>query len=47
MRADVIEAYESGKTSRQVAARFGLGRTTVLTILKAAGVTVRPQGRKY
>lgn len=47
LRADVIEAYESGKTSRQVAAELALGRSTVLKILKAAGVAVRPQGPKY
>jgi len=47
LRADVVEAYESGKTSRQVAEELALGRTTVLKILKAAGVTVWPQGRKY
>jgi hypothetical protein len=32
---------------RQVAEELGLGRTTVLAILKAASVRVRPQGRKY
>ena len=47
LRATVVEIYASGKTSRQVAEELGLGRTTVLQILKAAGVTVRPQGRKY
>jgi hypothetical protein len=47
LRAEVVEAYDSGKTSRQVAEELALGRTTVLKILKAAGVTVRPQGRKY
>ncbi|WP_156765399.1 helix-turn-helix domain-containing protein [Mycobacterium sp. 1245852.3] len=47
LRAEVVAAYESGQTSRQVADEFALGRTTVLKILKAAGVTVRPQGRKY
>jgi hypothetical protein len=47
LRAEVIEAYEFGQTSRQVAERFELGRTTVLNILKEAGVTVRPQGQKY
>jgi len=30
-----------------VAEELALGRTTVLKILKAAGVTVWPQGRKY
>jgi DNA invertase Pin-like site-specific DNA recombinase len=44
--ADVVDAYESGQTSRQVAEKLELGRTTVLKILKAAGVAVRPQGRR-
>ncbi|AWG70724.1 hypothetical protein DDJ51_00200 [Mycobacteroides abscessus] len=47
LRAEVVEAYESGQTSREVAEMFTIGRTTVLKILKAAGVTVRPQGQKY
>lgn len=47
LRADVVAAYESGQTSRRVAEELELGRTTVLKILKAASVTVRPQGPKY
>jgi len=47
LRAEVVAAYESGQTSRQVAEELDLGRTTVLKILKAAGVEVRAQGRKY
>ena len=47
LRAEVIEAYEFGQTSREVAETFAIGRATVLKILKAVGVTVRPQGRKY
>ena len=47
LRAAVVAAYESGQPSRQVAEELELGRTTVLKILKAAGVTIRPQGRKY
>jgi hypothetical protein len=46
LRTAVVEAYESGKTSRQIAEEWALGRTTVLKILKAAGVTARPQGRR-
>jgi hypothetical protein len=46
LRAEVVDAYESGQTSRQVAEVSELGRTTVLKILKAAGVTVRPKGRR-
>jgi DNA invertase Pin-like site-specific DNA recombinase len=47
LRAAVVEAYESGQTSQQVAEESALGRTTVLKILKEADVTVWPQGRKY
>ncbi|WP_390894685.1 helix-turn-helix domain-containing protein [Mycolicibacterium neoaurum] len=47
LRAAVVEAYESGQTSRQVAEELSLGRSTVLGILKDAGVAVRPQGHKY
>jgi hypothetical protein len=47
LRTDVIEHYERGMSSRRVAASLGLGRTTVLEILKAAGVRIRPQGSQY
>ena len=46
LRAVVVEAYESGQSSRQVAGELMLGRTTVLKILKAAGVPVRPPGHR-
>jgi hypothetical protein len=47
LRVEVIAHYNRGMSSRRVAATLGLGRTTVLEILKAAGVDIRPQGRKY
>lgn len=47
LRADVIEHYAQAMTTRQAASTVGLARTTVLKILKDAGVTVRPQGGKY
>jgi DNA-binding transcriptional regulator LsrR (DeoR family) len=47
LRTDVIEHYERGMSSRRVAASLGLGRTTVLEILKAADVRIRPQGSQY
>jgi DNA-binding transcriptional regulator LsrR (DeoR family) len=47
LRAEVIKHYEQGMSSRRVAAALALGRTTVLRILKAAEVEVRPRGRKY
>ena len=47
LRIDVVEHYECGMSSQRVAASLGLGRTTVLEILKAAGVRIRPQGSRY
>lgn len=47
LRAEVVEDYTAGMSSRRVAATLGLGRTTVLGILKAAGMPLRPQGRNY
>ena len=47
LRAEVIKHYDQGMSSRRVAAKLGLGRTTVLKILKTAEVEVRPRGRKY
>ena len=47
LRAEVVAHYAAGMSCRRVAAALGLGRTTVLQILKAAGIEVRPQGRKY
>jgi hypothetical protein len=47
LRAEVVERYAPGMSSRRVAATLGLGRTTVLEILKAAGVDIRRQGLRY
>ena len=44
LRADVVEHYERGLSTRRVAATLGLGRTTVLRILKDASVATRPRG---
>ena len=46
LRVEVAEHYNRGMSSRQVASTLGLGRTTVLDILKAAGVALRPCGRR-
>jgi transposase len=47
LRAEVIKRYDHGMSSRRVAATLGLGRTTVLKILRTAEVEVRPPGRKH
>jgi DNA-directed RNA polymerase specialized sigma24 family protein len=47
LRAEVVEHYNRGMSSRRLAATLGLGRTTVLMILKTARVELRLRGRKY
>ncbi|WP_407810742.1 helix-turn-helix domain-containing protein [Staphylococcus aureus] len=47
MRRDVVRLYEGGMTSRSVAEEVGIGRTTVLNILKREGAEVRPHGAHY
>lgn len=42
LRAAVVENYSRGMSSQRMAAALGLGRTTVLEILKDSAVTVRP-----
>ncbi|MBB1046521.1 helix-turn-helix domain-containing protein [Dietzia cercidiphylli] len=47
MRRDVVQLYEEGMTSRRVAEEVGIGRTTVLNILKDSDAVVRPHGARY
>lgn len=47
LREEVVTRYRRGETSREVAEACGIGKTTVLTILKQAGVAVRRQGMRY
>ncbi len=42
-----VELYELGLSTRQVAEQVGIAKTTVLRVLKARGVMVRPQGVVY
>ena len=44
LRAQVIEHYNRGMSSRRVAATLGLGRTTVMEILKVAAGCVQQSG---
>lgn len=46
LRDEVVTQYQAGKTSRELAEGCGIGRTTVLAILKKAGVQLRPQGQR-
>jgi len=46
-RDQMVELYEGGMDSREVAAELGVAKSTVLRTLRARGVTVRPWGVKY
>jgi hypothetical protein len=46
LRAEVVTRYRQGETSREVAERCGIARSTTLKILRAEGVEVRPWGRR-
>ncbi|WP_181435149.1 helix-turn-helix domain-containing protein [Curtobacterium sp. MCBD17_019] len=41
---EIVALYESGLSTRAVAERVGLGKTTVLRALGLAGITIRPRG---
>ncbi len=43
VRDEVVRLYASGQTALEVAEHCGIGKTTVLKILKADGAAVRPQ----
>ena len=47
IRADVVQRYEAGASSRTIAADLGLGKATVLKILADAGVQMRPSHVRY
>ncbi len=47
LRLQIVEHYQSGTVSAlETAERFGVGKSTVLRILRDAGVEVRQQGRR-
>jgi hypothetical protein len=43
----VVARYQRGETSREVAEACSIAKSTVLGILKAEGVEVRPRGVRY
>lgn len=44
---EVVSRYQSGETSKQVAESCGLGKSTVLKLLRLRGAEVRPVGVRY
>jgi hypothetical protein len=47
LRAEVAERYIAGQASQLIAEELHLGKATVLRILRAANVEVRPVGVRY
>lgn len=44
---DVTARYERGESMRTIALALGIGKATVLKILYAAEVPIKPAGRHY
>jgi predicted transcriptional regulator len=44
---DVTVRYEHGESMRNIALALGMGKATVLKILHAAEVPIKPAGRQY
>ena len=42
--ADIAEKYQSGTTTQQIAADYGISTTRVATVLRDHGITIRRQG---
>jgi len=42
-KADIVARYEAGETSTALAAEYGVAKSTVLNLLRSAGVAVRRQ----
>ena len=43
--SEVAEAYRAGADTEDLAALFGVSRSTILRVLAVEGVDVRPRGR--
>jgi transcriptional regulator of aromatic amino acid metabolism len=41
---DIVQKYDSGETTQQIGAHFGISKTRVATVLREEGVTIRRQG---
>lgn len=43
-RLQLVEDYQAGDTTRDIALRYGISKTAVLRLLKGAGADIRPRG---
>jgi hypothetical protein len=42
--AEIVQKYESGNTTQEIGARYGISKTRVATVLREQGITIRRQG---
>ncbi|WP_297730922.1 hypothetical protein [Mycobacterium sp.] len=42
--ADIAKKYESGNTTQQIAANYGISKTRVASVLREQDITIRRQG---
>ena len=47
LRAEVVRRYQAGESSRIVAEELGIGKATVLKLLRLEGVQLKPVGARY
>lgn len=45
-QAELVAAYQSGATARELGSHYGMGHTAILGLLKKHGVSRRPRGSK-
>jgi len=41
---DIVKKYDSGETTQQIGAHFGISKSRVATVLREQGNTIRRQG---
>jgi hypothetical protein len=41
---DIVKNYDSGETTQQIGAHFGISKSRVATVLREQGITIRRQG---
>lgn len=45
-REKVADAYAAGATAAELGEKYNVSASTILNVVRAAGVTVRPRGRQ-
>ena len=43
---NVIADYQAGSSTRELASRYGIAKTTVINVLRRRGILLRPRGSR-